>query len=136
MIDVSQWRATIGLWACHQISYSSGPNKDISSTDSSGSSINGFTVVRRIRDLTFSLALFFLLLIIISGDVELNPGPKTGKISNLCACMIITSTDHNSSILVSCIIVPFSTLNMKHAREPYHCFEPQHMQYLFSRNFA
>ena len=29
--------------------------------------------------LTFSLVLFLLLLLILSGDIELNPGPKTGK---------------------------------------------------------
>ena len=79
MIDVSQWRVTIGLWVCHQISYGSGPNKDTPSTDSSGSSINGFTLVRRIRDLTSFFLVLFLLLLILSGDVELNPGPKTGN---------------------------------------------------------
>ena len=82
MIDVSQWRASIGLWVCHQISYSSPHTKDTPSTDNSGSRIDGITVSRRIKDLTFSLSLFLLLLIIISGDVELNPGPKTGEISN------------------------------------------------------
>ena len=29
--------------------------------------------------LTFSLASFFLLLLILSGDIELNPGPETVK---------------------------------------------------------
>ena len=30
-------------------------------------------------NLTSSLVLFLLLLLILSGDIELNPGPKTGK---------------------------------------------------------
>lgn len=84
MIDVCQWRASIGLWACHQISYSSAHTKDTPSPDNSGSRINGVIVVRRIRDLTFSLALLLLLLIIISGDVEVNPGPKTETGITLC----------------------------------------------------
>ena len=80
MIDIGQWRARIGLWACHQISHCT-YSKETSPIDNSGSIIDGVTVVRRIRDLTFSLGLFLLLLLIISGDVELNPGPKTGRIS-------------------------------------------------------
>ena len=80
MIDIGQWRACIGLWAYHRISHST-YSKETSSIDNSGSIIDGITVVRRIRDLTFSLGLFFLLLLILSGDVELNPGPKTGDTS-------------------------------------------------------
>ena len=80
MIDIGQWRACIGLWACHQISHSI-YSKETVPIDNSGSIIDGVILIRRIRDLTFSLGLFLLLLLIISGDVELNPGPKTGKIS-------------------------------------------------------
>ena len=36
------------------------------------------TIIRKIKDLTFALGVFISLLI-LSGDVELNPGPKTGK---------------------------------------------------------
>ena len=78
MIDIGQWRVCIGLWACHRISHST-YSKETSSIDNSGSIIDGITVVRRVRDLTFSLGLFLLLLLILSGDVELNPGPKTGE---------------------------------------------------------
>ena len=77
MIDVSQWRASIGLWACHQISYST-HSKETPNTESN-SRIDGVTIVRKIKDLTFSLGVFLLLLLILSGDVEVNPGPKTGN---------------------------------------------------------
>ena len=77
MIDISQWRVSIGLWACHQISYSTcskvSPNAD-------NSTIDGLTTIRRIKDLTFTLGLFLLLLLILSGDIEINPGPKTGNL--------------------------------------------------------
>ena len=79
MIDASQWRVSIGLWYCHQISNNTkkGTTTDIiqwvesiwsrGSGDEDGSNF------------TFSLVLFLLLLLILSGDIELNPGPKTGK---------------------------------------------------------
>ena len=76
MIEISQWRASIGLWACHQISYST-HSKEIPNTESS-SRIDGVTIIRKIKDLTFSLGII-LLLLILSGDLELNPGPKTGN---------------------------------------------------------
>ena len=86
MIDVNQWRVCIGLWACHQISYST-HSKETPNTESS-SRIDGVTIIRKIKDLTFSLGVFLSLLLILSGDVELNPGPKTGdsniKINSLC----------------------------------------------------
>ena len=77
MIDVTQWRVSIGLWACHQISCST-RSKEIPNTESS-SRIDGVTIIRKIKDLTFSLGVFLSLLLILSGDVELNPGPKTGN---------------------------------------------------------
>ena len=80
MIDVTQWRVSIGLWACHQISCST-HSKETPNTESS-SKIDGVTIIRKIKDLTFSLGVFFSLLLILSGDVELNPGPKTGNSMN------------------------------------------------------
>ena len=66
MIDITQWRVSIGLWACHQTSYST-HSKDISNTESS-SRIDGVSVIRKIKDLTFSLGIFLSLLLILSGD--------------------------------------------------------------------
>ena len=80
MIDVTQWRVSIGLWACHQISCST-HSKETPNTESS-SKIDGVTIIRKIKDLTFSLGVFLSLLLILSGDVELNPGPKTGNSMN------------------------------------------------------
>ena len=86
MIDVTQWRVCIGLWACHQISCST-HSKESPNTESS-SRIDGVTIIRKIKDLTFSLGIFLSLLLILSGDVELNPGPITGnstiKMNSLC----------------------------------------------------
>ena len=77
MIDITQWRVRIGLWVCHAISYST-HSKETPNTESS-SRIDGVTMIRKIKDLTFSLGVILSLLLILSGDVELNPGPKTGN---------------------------------------------------------
>ena len=84
MIDISQWRINIGLWHCYQI-----PGATKKSLPQ-GTVVD--TCVESVwlrewgndvgNNLTFSLVLFFLLLI-LSGDVELNPGPKTGKHYNI-----------------------------------------------------
>ena len=79
MIDICQWRVSIGLWYCHQISYTTkkGTTTDISqwveSIWSGGLGDEDGSI------LTFSLVLFLLLFLILSGDIELNPGPKTSK---------------------------------------------------------
>ena len=77
MIEICQWRANIGLWNCHQIPYTT---KTTTTTDIPGwvksllmSGDDGGGI------LLFSLVVFLLLLLILSGDIELNPGPKTGK---------------------------------------------------------
>ena len=97
MIDVTQWRVCIGLWACHQISCST-HSKETPNTESS-CRIDEVTIIRKIKDLTFSLGIFLSLLLILSGDVELNPGPKTGnstiKMNRLChfyisLCLLVT----------------------------------------------
>ena len=77
MIDISQWRATIGLWHCHQIpcTTKTTPTTDtpgwIKSLLMSGDEGGGTLIL--------FLVLFLLLLLILSGDIELNPGPKTGQ---------------------------------------------------------
>ena len=76
MIDTSQWRASIGLWYCHRI-----PNSTKKETTADISGWVESIWSRGSRDegggnLAFSLVLFLLLLLILSGDIELNPGPK------------------------------------------------------------
>ena len=90
MIDIAQWRATIGLWCCHQIVHAAkkGTITDISrwveSLWSRGSE-------DECGDKLIFLFLF-LLLLVLSADIELNPGPKTGSITNhfsvlyICHC--------------------------------------------------
>ena len=67
MIDLCQWRVTVGLWNCCQVlSKLRGPI---------------CVPVQRSNELrlTLSLVVFFSLIIILSGDVELNPGPPKCK---------------------------------------------------------
>ena len=77
MIDICQWRSSIGSWYYHQILYYTHSTKTSHTSDvtTDNSRING---LRWIRGLTFSLVCG-LLLLILSGDIELNPGPITGK---------------------------------------------------------
>ena len=77
MIDVSQWRISIGLWHCYHIpcnAASGAVNCAPVWVESLLCSVNG-----GVTNLIFSLVMFLLLLLILSGDVELNPGPLTGK---------------------------------------------------------
>ena len=70
MIDICQWRVSIGLWYPHQVSYTANTTSvPVGWTLSNCSTVH----------LTISLVVFLLLLLILSGDVELNPGPKTGN---------------------------------------------------------
>ena len=81
MIDISHWRVCTGLWHCYQISAAT--KKSLPH----GTAVNTWMESLWSRELgndggdnlAFFLVLFFSLLLILSGDVELNPGPKTGK---------------------------------------------------------
>ena len=81
MIDICQWRSSIGSWYYHQISYHTHCTKKSPTSDltTDNSRINGVTRIRWIRGLTFSLVCGLILLLILSGDIELNPGPITGN---------------------------------------------------------
>ena len=112
MIDISQWRASIGLWyyqicdnsidksvlskkwtrAKHQKLSNERANEATEQDDNSetpvvqsilSNSSTANTTMRYTdwcgRVQTISFAVFLFLLLILSGDIELNPGPKTGK---------------------------------------------------------
>ena len=65
MIDVCQWRASIGIWFCHQIICARGSVK---------------TKTRSTTSTTIAVAISLFLLLALSGDVESNPGPKAGEL--------------------------------------------------------
>ena len=81
MIDLFQWRASIGSWYCHLIPHATKKSHSTHTTDIPGwiKSLLMSGEEGGCSTLIFSLALFLLLLLILSGDVEQNPGPKTGQ---------------------------------------------------------
>ena len=76
MIDISQWRITTGLWHCCHIPCNTarGAVNVTGLMESLLCSENGC-----VTNPDFYLVIFLLVLLILSGDVELNPGPLTGK---------------------------------------------------------
>ena len=79
MIDLCQWRASIGQWSCCKWTCCNGK--------STGGSLkvldqSRISAEKRSKP-TISLILFFTILLILAGDVELNPGPKTGEDSTI-----------------------------------------------------
>lgn len=71
MIDVCQWRATIGHWSCHNVHSSSSYSNQCCSSTFQWS-------WRIVPNLTFTFTLpvsILFLLRLLSGDIELNPGP-------------------------------------------------------------
>lgn len=77
MLDICQWRASIGLWCFRQMSYNketdcSKGRKESLHLRSSGGCYHG-------RNMVLSIVVFLSFLLILSGDVELNPGPRTGN---------------------------------------------------------
>ena len=100
MIDISQWRVAIGSWNCRRVCSTLNPttkSQRVTSNDHSHSS-QGFpddidmfvwlsSVVSGVTPGSFCFGLYFmlhliLLLLLLSGDVELNPGPATVKQGN------------------------------------------------------
>ena len=77
MIDVSQWRINIGLWHCCHIPC----NATRGAVNCAPVWVKSLLCSenRSATKLVISLVLFLLVLLILSGDVELNPGPLTGK---------------------------------------------------------
>ena len=81
MIDTTQWRARIGSWySCRISSKHATGSKLTESLGVIGGEDGGNDIV---------LFVFLVLLLILSGDIELNPGPKTGK--HYCVCLRLAS---------------------------------------------
>lgn len=74
MIDICQWRAAIGAWSCRSVKVRS-LSDGIRSTYGVNRSSFCFAGI-----ICFSVALRFLL--ILSGDVELNPGPTSTHVKH------------------------------------------------------
>ena len=76
MTDISQWTINIRLWHCCHVlrSATKGSVNVTGLVESLLCSENG-----DVTNLVFSLIMFFFFLLILSGDIELNPGPLTGK---------------------------------------------------------
>ena len=74
MIDISQWRIAIGVWCSSQVPITKGTASSAGWTELLWSNLEDCEVG---GNLAFSLVVF-LFLLIMSGDIELNPGPKTG----------------------------------------------------------
>ena len=94
MIDICQWRASIGVWFSHQIVRAHGSTKAKTS--------HSTTSVQNPR--TIAVAISLLLLLALSGDVELNPGPKSGKLV-LLTMYDLYKTCHALNYIVYIIIV-------------------------------
>ena len=99
MIGLSQWRAAIGLWACrfcrsskaqHLNSHLIASNDPHSSTSSDGVRLSlwpdwpAVSLVDAAITCSFFLVVFQLILL-LSGDVELNPGPITIEQGKYCS---------------------------------------------------
>ena len=110
MIDLCQWRYSIGLWYCNRIPFTAKKAPHGTSTGliqgrvdlqwfgGSGGEVGG--------NLIFCLALFVLILLILSGDIELNPGPKAGD-CNIKTSIIILNTSICRSNTKQCSTASF-----------------------------
>ena len=91
MIDITQWRVSIGLWySCRILSKHATGSKLMVLLGIVGGE-NG--------DNNIVLFVFRVLCLILSGDIELNPGPKTSKHYFVClrACLILK--DYSLSLI-------------------------------------
>ena len=97
MVDLSQWRAAIGLWHCrlsssHQtrsLKSQQSHNHQPKATDpldwmnnearSTGPGFCGVKFAWLVGCSCFLVFLLFQLILLLSGDVELNPGPITNE---------------------------------------------------------
>ena len=92
MIDIIQWRVSIGSWHCctssnHTIKLITTRKLTTVVPTSQDDSVNDSRNVKpspqEIQNIPSAITLarrIVLLLLLMSGDVEVNPGPKTGKL--------------------------------------------------------
>ena len=81
-MDICRWRLSIGLWYCHQKKFTTESILQRIITKIVQGCVESQLSEQKSGDesgcyLTFFPVCFLLLLLILSGDVELNPGPKT-----------------------------------------------------------
>ena len=88
---------SIGLWAYYQKSYRT--QAKIFPNINSSNMIGGVITIRTIKDLIFAIG-HFLSLLILSGDIDLNPGPRKGNLINMndlysffCTYLLITNKE-------------------------------------------
>ena len=79
MIDVHQWRVTIGLWSCRLLPHLT---KRVSHRVTTNTNcVNSLSLKLIVSDNLISLMMFLFLVLILSGDVEVNPATKIGKLN-------------------------------------------------------
>ena len=80
MIDVHQWRVTVGLWSCRFLPHLTkrSPHGVTTNTNCVNSLCLKLIII---GGNLISLIMFLFLVLILSGDVEVNPGPKIGKLN-------------------------------------------------------
>ena len=81
LMDICQLRVNTGLWYCHQIKFTTKKSLEGIVTNIVQGYVESQWSEQESGDesgfyLAFFPACFLLLLLILSGDVELNPGPK------------------------------------------------------------
>ena len=77
MIGLIQWRARIGSWNGVSPATRSRPTSFPTSSNQLTWSVNSSVIIRVI----------VLLLLLTCGDIELNPGPRTGGMYNIVICI-------------------------------------------------
>ena len=94
MIDICQWRASIGLWCLRQMPY----NKETNSCNGRKESLHSRTSSARYHgcNMVLSIVVFLSFLLILSGDVELNPGPRTGNYYLILIFNVICGSECNA----------------------------------------
>ena len=79
MIDVHQWRVTIGLWSCRLLPHLTKRSPHGVATNTN--CVNSLSLKLIVSGNLISLMMFLFLVLILSGDVEVNPGPKIGNLN-------------------------------------------------------